>query len=153
MKKISKILVISLLALVMVTALAACGGGAPSYVKNPPATSAELVTKLEADEWIVFASEEDEEFGGIAVMAMKIPDISTSAKPTDKITVEMVIVIYFETEEAAIAAKTEIDNEIKDNMEEMLPEGVSLSITVTQKGKTVSAYAKVTVTVGEMSGM
>ena len=152
MKKLSKVLVISLLALVMIIALAACGSGAPSYVKNPPETSEELITKLEDDDWFVIEAGEEEEFGGFAVLAMKIPDISATAKPTDKITVEIVIVVFYETEEVAIAAKTEKENYIKEGMEEEIPEGVSFSISITQKGKTISAYAKITLTISEFFG-
>ena len=65
---------------------------------------------------------------------------------------EIVIVVFYETEEVAIAAKTEKENYIKEGMEEEIPEGVSFSISITQKGKTISAYAKITLTISEFFG-
>lgn len=148
MKKLSKVLVISLIALVMAIAIAACSS-APSYIKNIPADSADLVTKLEADGW---EADETTILGIGMVFGMKSSfkeeDLET-IKNTDKITVEFVIVTYFLTEEKAKEAKKEMDDEMKEQMDEAkkdMPKGASVSYSTFQSGKAIALYIKASAT-------
>jgi len=150
MKKLSKILVISLLALVIVIALAACGGGAPGYINNPPEKPADLVTQLKADGWEVFDTTNDDGFAMITGYKYSYDkEKEDELEDTDKVTEEIVIVFYLDDEDAAKAYK-KVWEILIDYGKKDLPNGVSFSYSVSQKGKTVSIYMSLTGLYGDV---
>jgi len=140
MKKLSKILVISLLALVMVLTLAACSG-APGYVKNPPEDPADLVKQLKEDGWEAYDATVLK-LGMIMASKYNVKEEDfDSLKDSDKIVWEMVFVTYYATEDLAKAAKSAADTSASKDKDKA-PKGISYSYSISQSGKTVSVYVK-----------
>ena len=164
MKKMWKLLGLSLAVALIAATMAACGGSGPSYVTNPPSDPKDLVTKLKADDYMILAEgeidEEDAadmyEMDGMKGITALVMGMKTDMKVSDatnldkKVTVEMAMVMYFKDEASAKAAHKDSKNAIDSSMKDGLPDGVKATVSITQKGKTVSAYVKVSCKIGDM---
>ena len=157
MKK--KLLAISMLVIAFVLLFAGCGSGVPGFLKNPPATVEEMVDAFETEGWEVLGDEDIMGMGLVhMVMAMKTtPDFlldmeeefeeeEITLAPTDKVTLEMAMVMYFAFEEFARESYNDSRSEINVEMRELrreLPKGISLKYDYRRSGRVISLYANI----------
>lgn len=166
MKK-TKLVLILALALICITAFAACGsGGTPSYVKNPPADYEALVARLEANGWEsveckdyfdkkvhkLLSSDDYDDFeklleANVSGYKLNVPNNNSGE-------VNSINVYYFKDKAAATDFYNAIEGNIKqcfDELEEEAKEiineekfNVKYSYSYYQSGKTVSLYYTLT---------
>ena len=142
MKRVLISLVSVLCIVCLAVSLAACGVSAPSYVKNPPKDSADLVAKLEADGWNLNDSNLIEGIGIVFAVKSSTADLTlANVDPNDKVTIETITVYYAGTDALALSFKSAKESGMKNN-KKFAPKGVSYNYTISQNGSIVSCYEK-----------